>query len=475
MGKIVTAKMNIAAPSVAVPPATDIPVVKIRTEPARVTEPIGQVRGQQRVTYDERENVPKRITQSEGRPEADNKFQTPEFEILRNEYEELQNQFPSLKKIAFEEAFGKNTDRAISDMKGIQEMLAYFKVSQISNVSIDRNHAIDRGSPGSSANVYPARIDGNPNVLVAKVYKNGGLRDIAYAMREGMYLSIAAKAQVGPGFFGYSISENGELIVLMKKVEGRNLSEDGYRNVNSNTIESFREQMKRLHELGYTFAGDGGQMMIQEDGSVKFIDIVLIPLSADGKVVSDLEESVLPEHEDRYMEKMRKMHDAMVINEACKNETSLRNYIEALRSQFAALNPFEDFSKVIENPLRSRLTQLEALLKQGEQLGVEDRERVAKYVHRQIADMFLTVQVNARRGDVRNINDFFSMPIHSTIGEILIETGSNKSDIQGTANPIVVKSRPEARKIDLLENLRNNDPEGYEIIKNNDLAELKRT
>lgn len=84
MGKIVAAKINIAAPNIIAPPAADIPALKIKTEPAEVPEPTRQVKPEQRVTHDERANAPKRITQEEVLPPAPEQQHSTPKEALGN-------------------------------------------------------------------------------------------------------------------------------------------------------------------------------------------------------------------------------------------------------------------------------------------------------------------------------------------------------------------------------------------------------
>ncbi len=230
----------------------------------------------------------------------------------------------SLLKIKkFFPSLGTNGEETLETFDSIVATLPFFEKHKLTEIQIDREKRIDGDFPGSSADVYLAHINGQETEVVAKVYKQGDIQDFMYGLREGADLSLAATAGIGPGFLGYHITEKGEFVVLMNKAEGTPLHGEGSAkdNVTQDTIAAYRNQMKKLHEIGYTFAGDGGQIMVDKNGNLTFIDIILVPLKnglavnkpelkgPDG-TIEVAEELVSPEENDHYRVKLHRLEEA---------------------------------------------------------------------------------------------------------------------------------------------------------------------
>ena len=173
---------------------------------------------------------------------------------------------------------------------------------------------------GSSCRVVEGRIAGVASNVALKIFIFHDLKHVVFALREGLDLQIAGNVNVGPRFFGFYVTPDGELALVMEKMDGFSLQASGANFVNEQTIEDFKGQIQRLRKEGYAFSGDGGEMLIGKDGSVQFVDVLLRCLDEDGtfeqmgpfidpKTGAEIfpAEIVTPEKSDWYLRYLRKL------------------------------------------------------------------------------------------------------------------------------------------------------------------------
>lgn len=157
----------------------------------------------------------------------------------------------------------------------------------IREVDIFYKYPLDLAYEGATARVYESTLD-QKNIIAAKIFKKNDIFFIIGAIQEGLNLKLTGEAGVTPKFYGFHINEKQEFCILMEKVKAYDLSpSEGHLNgtvfINNNTVICFKEKMRKLHQLGFTFSNDSGQILIAENGEPHIIDIdLLTPLNSDG-------------------------------------------------------------------------------------------------------------------------------------------------------------------------------------------------
>jgi hypothetical protein len=177
-------------------------------------------------------------------------------------------------------------DKVFTDNVSRLQKFALENFVDSSRLKVDVAQPLDSVFEGSSSRVFRAEFDGKKCAI--KIFKHiDDIRVLSIFLKESLSLRLAKNlADVGPGLYGITRTVDGKYALIMDELDGifvyEERTDSGHRFVNDRSLESFEESMARLHASGYTFDGDGGQLLIRPNGEVQFCDIHLSSLDEGG-------------------------------------------------------------------------------------------------------------------------------------------------------------------------------------------------